>query len=159
MYVEAEISTGEDGTERLIDTLSLIDAVMPDVVSSRKQGPIKAEPGSSMDSPSVAPVEGTAGTSDPMDVDGTTEIPPEKSTVLKVSDSFFRRLFFWYNKVVTLGPRQRGVHLCLESKTRSVGQWQWRQHSQDMELEPVWGRLGRGVEALHHECGGQGGSE
>jgi hypothetical protein len=24
MYVEAEISTGEDGTERLIDTLSLI---------------------------------------------------------------------------------------------------------------------------------------
>ena len=84
MYVEAEISTGEDGTERLIDTLSLIDAVMPDVVSSRKQGPIKAEPGSSMDSPSVAPVEGTAGTGDPMDVDGTTEIPPEKSTVLKV---------------------------------------------------------------------------
>lgn len=87
MYVEAEISTGEDGTERLIDTLSLIDAVMPDVVSSRKQGPIKAEPGSSMDSPSVAPVEGTAGTSDPMDVDGTTEIPPEKSTVLKGHDS------------------------------------------------------------------------
>ena len=37
MYVEAEISTGEDGNERLIDTLSLIDAVMPDVVSSRKQ--------------------------------------------------------------------------------------------------------------------------
>ena len=37
MYVEAEISTGEDGVERLIDTLSLIDAVMPDVVSSRKQ--------------------------------------------------------------------------------------------------------------------------
>ena len=37
MYVEAEISTGEDGQERLIDTLSLIDAVMPDVVSSRKQ--------------------------------------------------------------------------------------------------------------------------
>ena len=52
MYVEAEISTGEvkkqfqtrihffgsgeDGTERLIDTLSLIDAVMPDVVTSRK---------------------------------------------------------------------------------------------------------------------------
>ena len=37
MYVEAEISTGDDGTDRLIDTLSLIDAVMPDVVSSRKQ--------------------------------------------------------------------------------------------------------------------------
>jgi hypothetical protein len=41
MYVEAEISTGEDGTERLIDTLSLIDAVMPDVGSSRKQVRIK----------------------------------------------------------------------------------------------------------------------
>ena len=156
MYFEAEISTGADGTERLIDTLSLIDAVMPDVVSSRKQGPIKAEPGSSMDSPSVAPVEGTAGNSDPMDVDGTTEIPPEKSTVLKVSDSGG---IIWYNKVITLGPRQRGIHLCLESKAGSAGQWQWRQYSQDMELEPVWGRLGRGVEALHHECGGQGGSE
>ena len=54
MYVEAEISTGEDGTERLIDTLSLIDAVMPDVVTSRKQqevvgkgsSGIKQEPGS-----------------------------------------------------------------------------------------------------------------
>ena len=87
MYVEAEISTGEDGQERLIDTLSLIDAVMPDVVTSRKQqGPIKAEPGSSMGSPNVAAPEGVsgAGGGDPMEVDGTTEIPPEKSTVLKV---------------------------------------------------------------------------
>lgn len=44
LYVEAEISTGEDGSERLIDGLSLIDAVMPDVVATRKQekagGPI-----------------------------------------------------------------------------------------------------------------------
>ena len=69
MYVEAEISTGEDGNERLIDTLSLIDAVMPDVVSSRKQAPIKAEPGTSIDSPSAPPVEGIGG-NDPMDVDG-----------------------------------------------------------------------------------------
>ena len=53
MYVEAEISVAEDGTERLIDTLSLIDAVMPDVVTSRKQVDnaaakltLKAEPGS-----------------------------------------------------------------------------------------------------------------
>ena len=105
MYVEAEISTGEDGNERLIDTLSLIDAVMPDVVSSRKQAPIKAEPGASMDSPSAPPVEGIGG-NDPMDVDGksemdcqlyttfsmvillgTTEISAEKSTVLKGHDS------------------------------------------------------------------------
>lgn len=157
MYVEAEISTGEDGTERLIDTLSLIDAVMPDVVSSRKQGPIKAEPGSSLDSPSVAPVEGTAGTSDPMDVDGTTEIPPEKSTVLKVGESGI--LVIRCDKVITLGSRQRGVHLCVESKAGSAGQWQWRQYSQDLEPEPSWGRLSGGVETLHHECGGQGGSE
>ena len=69
MYVEAEISTGEDGNERLIDTLSLIDAVMPDVVSSRKQAPIKPEPGANMDSPSAPAVEGGGG-NDPMEVDG-----------------------------------------------------------------------------------------
>ena len=39
LYVEAEIATGEDGNERSIECLSLIDAVMPDVVAnaSRKQ--------------------------------------------------------------------------------------------------------------------------
>ncbi|MPC92545.1 hypothetical protein E2C01_087639 [Portunus trituberculatus] len=31
------ISVLQDGTERLIDSLSLIDAVMPDVVASRQQ--------------------------------------------------------------------------------------------------------------------------
>ena len=36
LYVEAEIATGEDGAERSIECLSLIDAVMPDVVASRK---------------------------------------------------------------------------------------------------------------------------
>jgi len=98
MYVEAEISTGEDGTERLIDTLSLIDAVMPDVVTSRKQvdssgkAPIKAEPGASVDSPSApSTVEGGGvgggGGGDPMDVDSAIEIPVEKSTVLKGHDS------------------------------------------------------------------------
>ncbi|PSN48133.1 F-box-like/WD repeat-containing protein TBL1XR1 [Blattella germanica] len=36
-YTEAEISIGEDGTEqRLVESLSLIDAVMPDVVASRQ---------------------------------------------------------------------------------------------------------------------------
>lgn len=36
-YTEAEISIGEDGTEqRLVEGLSLIDAVMPDVVASRQ---------------------------------------------------------------------------------------------------------------------------
>ncbi len=36
-YVEADISLAEDGTEREIDPLSLIDAVMPDVLSARQQ--------------------------------------------------------------------------------------------------------------------------
>lgn len=36
-YTEAEISIGEDGTEqRLVESLSLIDAVMPDVVAARQ---------------------------------------------------------------------------------------------------------------------------
>lgn len=36
-YTEAEISIGEDGTEqRIQESLSLIDAVMPDVVASRQ---------------------------------------------------------------------------------------------------------------------------
>lgn len=51
-YTEAEISIGEDGTEqRLVESLSLIDAVMPDVVASRqnqqnqqKQTTVRPEP-------------------------------------------------------------------------------------------------------------------
>lgn len=51
-YTEAEISIGEDGTEqRLVESLSLIDAVMPDVVASRqnqqnqqKQAVVRPEP-------------------------------------------------------------------------------------------------------------------
>ena len=52
------------------------------------QGPIKAEP--NMDSPNVAAVEGGPGSGDPMDVDGTTEIPADKSTVLKVRGEMIR---------------------------------------------------------------------
>ena len=36
-YTEAEISVAEDGSERPMESLSLIDAVMPDVVASRQQ--------------------------------------------------------------------------------------------------------------------------
>ena len=36
-FTEAEISIGEDGTERQIESLSLIDAVMPDVVITRQK--------------------------------------------------------------------------------------------------------------------------
>lgn len=36
-YTEAEISISEDGTvQRMVESLSLIDAVMPDVVASRQ---------------------------------------------------------------------------------------------------------------------------
>lgn len=36
-YTEAEISIGDDGTEhRMVESLSLIDAVMPDVVATRQ---------------------------------------------------------------------------------------------------------------------------
>ncbi|WAR27659.1 TB1RB-like protein [Mya arenaria] len=40
-YTEAEISIGEDGTERPIESLSLIDAVLPDTVEQRKQAQTK----------------------------------------------------------------------------------------------------------------------
>jgi len=36
-YTEAEVSIGDDGTERRVDALSLIDAVMPDVIANRQQ--------------------------------------------------------------------------------------------------------------------------
>lgn len=35
-YTEAEISIGEDGSERVVESLSLIDAVVPDVIEKRK---------------------------------------------------------------------------------------------------------------------------
>jgi len=98
MYVEAEISTADDGTDRLIDTLSLIDAVMPDVVSSNKQ---KQPPdntagkpnGIKQEQPTNVLEEGDASTSqdnvksEAMVIDADIEIPVEKSTVLKGHDS------------------------------------------------------------------------
>eukprot|EP00092_Neocalanus_flemingeri_P018617 GFUD01020161.1.p1 GENE.GFUD01020161.1~~GFUD01020161.1.p1 ORF type:complete len:492 (+),score=91.24 GFUD01020161.1:223-1698(+) len=92
MYVEAEISTGEDGQERLIDTLSLIDAVMPDVVTSRKQVENNGKPpaGIKQEQPNSAPEEGVPLNQDnpaePMVIEGI-EIPVEKATVLKGHDS------------------------------------------------------------------------
>lgn len=40
-YTEAEISIAEDGTERNIESISLIDAVLPEVIEQRKQGALK----------------------------------------------------------------------------------------------------------------------
>lgn len=95
LYVEAEISTGEDGSERLIDGLSLIDAVMPDVVATRKQvdsKPVTVNQGE----PSGAGQNELGGDArqqsaenpnDPMEIECGIEISPEKASVLKGHDS------------------------------------------------------------------------
>jgi len=95
-YTEAEISLGEDGSEqRLVESLSLIDAVMPDIVATRqnqqnqqKQQLIKSEPpeanGSEEPKPSVAvPPQAPQE----MEVDGSIEIPASKATVLRGHES------------------------------------------------------------------------
>ncbi|CAH0768057.1 unnamed protein product [Bemisia tabaci] len=96
LYTEAEITLGEDGTEqRLVESLSLIDAVMPDVVASRQnqvnqqkiQNPsqiIKNEPqetnGEEVPVTCSAPPEN-------MEVDSSIEIPRSKATVLRGHES------------------------------------------------------------------------
>ena len=40
-FTEAEISVADDGTERIGDPLSLIDAVMPEVIEARRQALVK----------------------------------------------------------------------------------------------------------------------
>ncbi|KAG8524565.1 F-box-like/WD repeat-containing protein TBL1X [Galemys pyrenaicus] len=118
-YVEAEISINEDGTVfdgRPIESLSLIDAVMPDVVQTRQQAfreklaqqqaaaaAVAASAASA--TPAAAPQQnppknGEATVngeengahamnnhSKPMDIDGDVEIPPSKATVLRGHES------------------------------------------------------------------------
>lgn len=93
-YTEAEICVGEDGSEqRLTESLSLIDAVMPEIVASRqsqnqqKQNLIKndaqemnGEEGTSTIIPAVTSTE-------TMELDSSIEIPGEKSTILKGHES------------------------------------------------------------------------
>lgn len=111
-YVEAEISINEDGTVfdgRPIESLSLIDAVMPDVVHSRQQAfrdklsqHQHQHQGSSNSSvaPSLTnsngetPVNGdqngthTHNDDDmEMEVEGEAQIPPSKATVLRGHES------------------------------------------------------------------------
>lgn len=88
-YTEAEISIGEDGSEKVIESLSLIDAVMPDVVESRKQAAAKAHiktaetPNTNGEEPSQTLTNHTES----MEVDGSLEIPSSKSTVLRGHES------------------------------------------------------------------------
>lgn len=89
-YTEAEISIGEDGSEKVIESLSLIDAVMPDVVESRKQQPakatqIKTEPANTNGEESSNTIPNHTG--DNMEVDGSVEIPSSKATVLRGHES------------------------------------------------------------------------
>ncbi|XP_034232427.1 F-box-like/WD repeat-containing protein TBL1XR1 [Thrips palmi] len=87
-YTEAEISIGEDGTEhRLVESLSLIDAVMPDVVTSR-QGQQKP-PVVKNELTETNGEEGSTSCSQDtaMEVDGSIEIPESKTTVLRGHES------------------------------------------------------------------------
>lgn len=93
-YTEAEISIGEDGTEnRLVESLSLIDAVMPDVVASRQQQNqqkpiVKNEPHDTNGEEGKTAVSTPSATTETtMEVDGSIEIPASKATVLRGHES------------------------------------------------------------------------
>ncbi|XP_037088650.1 F-box-like/WD repeat-containing protein TBL1XR1-B [Pollicipes pollicipes] len=88
-YTEAEISIGEDGTERLIESLSLIDAVMPDIVATRQllaaaqqKQTVKTEADPQQANGEEVPPQPPPAV-DNMEVDQSIEIPPSKATVLK----------------------------------------------------------------------------
>lgn len=102
-YTEAEISIGEDGTEqRLGESLSLIDAVMPEVVANRQnmqnqqKQATKTEPpetnGTTEEPAPPPPTTTTTATTTPapvetMEVDQSIEIPASKATVLRGHES------------------------------------------------------------------------
>uniref|UniRef100_A0A8B9XL21 F-box-like/WD repeat-containing protein TBL1XR1 n=1 Tax=Bos mutus grunniens TaxID=30521 RepID=A0A8B9XL21_BOSMU len=108
-YVEAEISINEDGTVfdgRPIESLSLIDAVMPDVVQTRQQAfreklaQQQAAAAAAAAAAQNPPKNGEATVngeengahainnhSKPMEIDGDVEIPPSKATVLRGHES------------------------------------------------------------------------
>ncbi|ROT72068.1 putative F-box-like/WD repeat-containing protein TBL1XR1 [Penaeus vannamei] len=75
-YTEAEISIG---------SLSLIDAVMPDVVASRQQQNQQQKAVVKTEIPSTNGDEGTTGEN--MDVDNSVEIPLNKATILRGHES------------------------------------------------------------------------
>ncbi|CAO2613603.1 F-box-like/WD repeat-containing protein TBL1XR1 [Lemmus lemmus] len=112
-YVEAEVSINEDGTlfdGRPIESLSLIDAVMPDVVQTRQQAyrdklaqqhaaaaaaaaAATNQQGSAKNGENTANGEEngahtiTNNHTDMMEVDGDVEIPPNKAVVLRGHES------------------------------------------------------------------------
>ncbi|KAK5646691.1 hypothetical protein RI129_005155 [Pyrocoelia pectoralis] len=94
-YTEAEISISEDGTEqRLVESLSLIDAVMPDIVATRQnqqnqqKQAIKSEITDTNGEESSEVVVAVVSTpSENMEVDISIEIPSSKATVLRGHES------------------------------------------------------------------------
>uniref|UniRef100_A0A8C3LKL5 TBL1X receptor 1 n=1 Tax=Chrysolophus pictus TaxID=9089 RepID=A0A8C3LKL5_CHRPC len=99
-YVEAEVSINEDGTlfdGRPIESLSLIDAVMPDVVQTRQQAYrdklAQQQAGSAKNGENTANGEENGAHTiannhtDMMEVDGDVEIPPNKAVVLRGHES------------------------------------------------------------------------
>lgn len=93
-YTEAEICVGEDGSEqRLTESLSLIDAVMPEIVASRqsqnqqKQSVVKNETQETNGEEGTATVTPAVTSTETMELDGSIEIPAEKSTILKGHES------------------------------------------------------------------------
>ncbi|XP_060521751.1 F-box-like/WD repeat-containing protein TBL1XR1-B [Cylas formicarius] len=88
-YTEAEISIGEDGTEqRLVESLSLIDAVMPDVVASRQNQQNQQKQAIKNEGAEANGEEVVASTqNENMEVDTSIEIPPSKATVLRGHES------------------------------------------------------------------------
>lgn len=88
-YTEAEISLADDGTEqRIVESLSLIDAVMPDVVASRQnqqnaqKQAIKSEVTDTNGEEAVVSTQNEV-----MEVDNSNEIPSSKATVLRGHES------------------------------------------------------------------------
>uniref|UniRef100_A0A6M2DMM1 Putative u4/u6 small nuclear ribonucleoprotein prp4 n=1 Tax=Xenopsylla cheopis TaxID=163159 RepID=A0A6M2DMM1_XENCH len=91
-YTEAEISVGEDGSEqRLPESLSLIDAVMPEVVASRQNQQNQHKQAIKAESTENANGEESANTTttaqETMEVDTSIEIPASKATVLRGHES------------------------------------------------------------------------
>ncbi|XP_012944421.1 F-box-like/WD repeat-containing protein TBL1XR1, partial [Aplysia californica] len=88
-YTESEISIGEDGSERTMESLSLIDAVMPDRVEARKQAiaknsQVKTEASNTNGDDSTHTVDNHT---ENMEFDGAVDIPSNKATVLRGHES------------------------------------------------------------------------
>ncbi|ESN91742.1 hypothetical protein HELRODRAFT_185199 [Helobdella robusta] len=81
-YTEAEISIAEDGTERTVEAISLIDAVLPDFIEHKKQG--TTTKGMNQCKPEKAGVDDDK---EMMELDTGIEIPASKSVILKGHES------------------------------------------------------------------------